>query len=348
MQKYYRLKHIAFSFLLALLFGCSSTAEQESKDSDTIGPITIVVHGGAGTISKEIMTPEREKLYEAALTHALDTGYAILEGGGSSVDAVRGAITILENSPLFNAGKGAVFTNEEKHELDASIMNGSNLMAGAVAGVTTVKNPIQAAYMVMTKSEHVMLAGRGAEQFAQQQGLQIVSPDYFFDSSRYEQLIYQKEKEASQTTSRVDPADRKLKFGTVGCVALDQEGNLAAGTSTGGMSNKRFGRIGDAPVIGAGTYADNQSCAVSCTGWGEYFIRLAIAHDIHALKLYGGLSLQAAADSVVMHKLPNLGGDGGIIAVDRQGNISMTFNTEGMYRGFKKKGENAKVFIYKE
>lgn len=258
------------------------------------------------------------------------------------------AIKIMEDSPLFNAGKGAVLTNEGKNELDASIMDGNNLMAGAVAGVTTIKNPITAAYTVMTKSEHVMMVGKGAEKFAAEHGLEIVDPSYFFDSMRYNQLLNAKEKEHNKNAVLNDPYPKDKKFGTVGAVALDKFGNIAAGTSTGGMTNKKFGRVGDSPIIGAGTYANNKTCAVSATGWGEYFIRLAVAHDISALMEYARLSLQEAADSVVMKKIPALGGDGGIIAVDRQGNISMTFNTSGKYRGYITKAREGKTFIYKD
>ncbi len=307
-----------------------------------IGPITLVIHGGAGTITRENLSDEKEKAYRLKLQEALDSGYFVLENGGKSVDAVVAAIKILEDSPLFNAGKGAVFTNDGRNELDASIMDGSNLMAGAVAGVTTVKNPITAAYAVMTKSDHVMLSGKGAEEFAAEQGLETVPPSYFFDSLRYEQLLKVK---GNTTSSR--NADEN-KFGTVGCVALDKYGNLAAGTSTGGMTNKKYGRVGDSPIIGAGTYANNESCAVSATGWGEYFIRLNVAHDIHALMAYGQLSAQQAADSVVMQKLPRLGGDGGVIVLDRQGNFSMTFCTPGMYRGYITSRGEGKTFIFKE
>jgi beta-aspartyl-peptidase (threonine type) len=336
--------------VVVLITGCNSGNKRMNHYSERkeAGPISLVIHGGAGTIKKENMTPEKERAYHAKLQEALDSGYAVLERGGKSLDAVIAAIKIMEDSPLFNAGKGAVFTNEGKNELDASIMDGSNEMAGAVAGVTTVKNPITAAYAVMTKSEHVMLIGKGAEKFAAEQGLDIVDPSYFFDSTRYQQLLKLKENEAGKEASFYDPSIGDKKFGTVGCVALDQYGNLAAGTSTGGMNNKKYGRVGDAPLIGAGTYAKNATCGVSATGWGEYFIRLSVAHDISAMMEYAGLSLEEAADSVVMKKVPALGGDGGIIAMDRQGNISMTFNTSGMYRGYKKKGEQGKTFIYKE
>lgn len=306
------------------------------------GPITLVIHGGAGTIKRENLTPEKEKEYHQKLSEALDSGYAVLEKGGSSVDAVVAAIRILEDSPLFNAGKGAVFTHDGRNELDASIMNGQDLMAGAIAGVTTIRNPIEAARAVMTKSDHVLLVSRGAELFAEEQGLEIVSPEYFFDSTRYQQLMRIK----SRATSSLKYPDEK--FGTVGCVALDQQGNLAAGTSTGGMTNKKYGRVGDAPLIGSGTYANNATCAVSATGWGEYFIRLNVAHDIHSLMEYGGLSVKDAADSVVMKKLPRLGGDGGVIALDRSGNFTMPFCTAGMYRGYINEKGLAKTFIFKE
>lgn len=333
--------------LLAIVAACSKKPDERAADKPA-GPITLVIHGGAGTIKRENMTPEREQAYHAALQQALDSGYTVLERGGKSLDAVIAAIKVMENSPLFNAGKGAVFNSEGKNELDASIMDGSNLMAGAVAGVTTIKNPITAAYAVMTKSEHVMMIGDGAEKFAREQNLEIVDPSYFFDSLRYKQWLKAKEAEADREAALIDPYTKDKKFGTVGAVALDQYGNIAAGTSTGGMTNKKYGRVGDAPIIGAGTYADNASCGVSATGWGEFFIRLAVAHDIASLVKYTNLSLQEAADSVVMKKVPRLGGDGGVIALDRQGNISMTFNTAGMYRGYIQKKGEGKTFIYKD
>ena len=334
-----------FVFICLLLLGCQTERTSQKKDMAP-GPITLVIHGGAGTIKKENMTPETEKAYHDALKTALDSGYAVLKRGGKSTDAVIAAIKIMEDSPLFNAGKGAVFTNEGKNELDASIMDGSNLMAGAVAGVTTIKNPITAAFAVMTKSEHVMMVGKGAEKFAGEQGLEIVDPSYFFDSTRYKQLLKAREDENNHEVALYDPYIKARKFGTVGAVALDQFGNIAAGTSTGGMTNKRYGRVGDAPIIGAGTYADNNSCAVSATGWGEYFIRLGVARDIAALMEYGSLTVADAADSVVMKKLPRLGGDGGIIALDRQGNFTMTFCSEGMYRGYIRDGKS-ETLIYK-
>jgi beta-aspartyl-peptidase (threonine type) len=334
---------------LALILAASCSNEKPGKQVTLpAGPITLVIHGGAGTIRRENMSPEKEKAYQDALRQALDSGFSVLEKGGKSTEAVIAAIKIMEDNPLFNAGKGAVFTNEGTNELDASIMDGSNLMAGAVAGVTTIKNPITAAFAVMTKSEHVMLIGKGAEKFAAAQGLEIVDPSYFVDSARYKYWLKRKEEEAGKQATGYDPFINDRKFGTVGAVALDRDGNIAAGTSTGGMSNKKFGRVGDSPIIGAGTYASNTTCAVSGTGWGEYFIRLSVAHDIAALMEYGGLTLKQATDSVVMKKVVRLGGDGGVIALDRQGNFEMTFNTSGMYRGsIQKKGE-AQVFIYKD
>lgn len=335
-----------FSILtICLALGsCGLKSKKEARETPSPGPVTLVIHGGAGTITQENMTLEKEKAYHAKLGEALDSGYAVLEKGGKSIDAVIAAIKILEDSPLFNAGKGAVFTHDGKNELDASIMDGSTLMAGAVAGITTVKNPICAARAVMEKSEHVLLVGKGAEMFAEEQGIEIVSSSYFFDSTRYLQL--QKVLTSDQKTGN-DLTGLDKKFGTVGCVALDKFGNLAAGTSTGGMTNKKYGRVGDSPIIGAGTYANNLSCAVSATGWGEFFIRLGVARDIAALMEYGSLSVGAAADSVVMKKLPALGGDGGVIALDQQGNFSMTFCTSGMYRGYKTQQER-KTMIYKD
>jgi beta-aspartyl-peptidase (threonine type) len=294
------------------------------------------------------MSPELERAYHAALQQALEEGYEVLSSGGTSVDAVITAISILEDSPLFNAGRGAVFTYSGKNELDASIMDGSNLKAGAVAGVSTIKNPIKAAHAVMTRSQHVMLAGRGAEAFAQEQGLEIVDPSYFIDSTRYQQYLNRRKAEKSKDGALLyDNASSDKKFGTVGAVALDEFGNIAAGTSTGGMSDKKWGRVGDSPIIGAGTYAKNATCGISATGWGEFFIRLAVAHDISAMMEYAGLSLQDAADSVIMKKLPALGGDGGVIGLDNKGNVSMVFNTEGMYRGYIRAKGQAKTFLYK-
>jgi beta-aspartyl-peptidase (threonine type) len=289
----------------------------------------IAIHGGAGTITRKNMTPEKESGYRSKLEEALNTGYSILEKGGLSLDAVEATIRIMEDSELFNAGKGAVFTNAGTNELDASIMDGSNLKAGAVAGVKTVKNPISAARKVMDETWHVMLSGDGADLFAKEQNLEIVDPIYFYTQRRWDSL----KKIQSE------------KHGTVGCVALDKNGNLAAGTSTGGLTNKQWGRIGDSPIIGAGTYANNKTCAVSGTGQGEYFIRGNVAYDISAIMEYENLSVGKAARKVIS-KLSDLGGEGGVIAMDSHGNISMPFNTAGMYRGFRKSNSPAKILIY--
>ena len=315
--------------------------------------IAIAIHGGAGTISKESMTPEKRAKYNAKLTQALDTGYALLEKGASSQKAIIAAIQVLEESPLFNAGRGAVYTYDEKHELDASIMNGKTLNAGAVSGVKRVKSPIELAEQVMEKSVHVMLSGEGAETFAKQQGLEQVDNTYFDTDSRYQSLLRAKKKLAEKEQELKDfqaahrSLDDKFKFGTVGAVALDKSGTISAGTSTGGMTAKRFGRVGDSPIIGAGTYANNKSCAVSATGHGEYFIRYHVAADICARVEYQGLSLNDAANKVVNEVLVEAGGTGGIIAIDTKGNIAMPFNTSGMYRGFRKQGQQAEVAIFR-
>ena len=298
--------------------------------NETQSNFAIAIHGGAGTITRENMTAEKELAYRSKLAEALNTGYTILKNGGTSLDAVEVTIRVMEDSELFNAGKGAVFTNAGTNELDASIMDGSNLMAGAVAGVKIVKNPISAARKVMEETWHVMLSGDGADKFAQEQNLEVVDPIYFYTQRRWDSL--------KKTQAK--------KHGTVGCVALDKHGNLAAGTSTGGLTNKQWGRIGDSPIIGAGTYANNQTCAVSGTGQGEYFIRGNVAYDISAMMEYENVSVGKAARKVI-GKLSDLGAEGGVIAMDSNGEISMPFNTAGMYRGFRKAGESSKIFIYK-
>jgi beta-aspartyl-peptidase (threonine type) len=284
-------------------------------------------------ITREKMTSGMDREYRAALTEALNTGRKILSEGGTALDAVERTIRVMEDNPLFNAGKGAVFNHEGKNELDAAIMDGSNLAAGSVAGVTDIRNPITAARYVMTNSQHVMLTGSGASQFAKEQGLEIVPPSYFYTEKRFNEL---------------QEILKREKLGTVGCCALDKAGNLAAGTSTGGMTNKKYNRIGDAPIIGAGTYANNNTCAVSATGHGEYFIRWTVAHDISALMEYKGLSLKDASELVVMDKLVKAGGSGGVICVDKIGNISMPFNSEGMFRGFASADGKEGIFIYKD
>jgi beta-aspartyl-peptidase (threonine type) len=336
----------------------SSANSQDEKIADNFG---IVIHGGAGTILRENMTPEKEAEYKAKLEEAIKTGHKILAEGGSSLDAVEATIRIMEDSPLFNAAKGAVFTADEKNELDASIMNGADKAAGAIAGVTTVKNPISLARQVMENSPHVMMAGKGAEIFAKERGLELVSPDYFYTQSRFDALQRVKAKDENaveldhdeDSTKKdkanfYDPTIKDSKFGTVGCAALDKNGNLAAGTSTGGMTNKKYGRVGDAPIIGAGTYANNATCAVSSTGWGEYFIRNIVAYDISAMMEYKNSSLQEAAKEVIQNKLSALGGDGGIIAIDKNGNVVMEFNTSGMYRASMNKNGELYIGIYEK
>jgi len=314
--------------------------------ADGKGKAMLVIHGGAGTITKASMTAEREAEYRKALAESLRIGHAVLAKGGSSVDAVEASIRFMEDSPLFNAGKGAVFTHDGKNELDASIMDGRNRAAGAVAGVTIVKNPISAARAVMEKSKHVMMIGRGAELFATSVGLEIVDPSYFWTERRWKGL----QEELLQETrpqARLGVADEN-RFGTVGAVAVDKHGNLAAGTSTGGMTNKRFGRVGDAPVIGAGNFADNESVAVSATGAGEFFIRWTVASDIAALVKYRGMSVADAAEEVINKKLTKIeGAEGGVIALDAKGNFAMPFNSEGMYRGWIGADGEPHVEIYK-
>lgn len=342
----------------------------------------LVIHGGAGTILKSQMTPDKEKAYYASLQAALDKGNAILKEGGNALDAVEAVVRTLEDDSLFNAGRGAVFTHEGRNELDAAIMDGRTLAAGSVAGVTTVKNPITLARAVMEKSPHVLLTGAGAEAFAVTQGIERVAPAYFRTESRWRALQTALEKDAQADSViryleklgkeiKQDTAGKRQqspvpqpvaghpelfrtdlgvagKYGTVGAVALDRYGNLAAATSTGGMTNKRYGRVGDAPLIGAGTYANNRTVAISCTGWGEYFIRLVMAKSISDMMEFGKMTLREAAEEMVMKRLPALGGDGGLIAVDRDGNIALPFCTPGMYRGFVNYKGEREVRIYRE
>lgn len=316
--------------------------------------IRFAIHGGAGTILRSEMKPEREKEYRTKLTEALMTGYDILKKGGASLDAVEGSIRLMEDSPLFNAGKGAVFTNAGTNELDASIMDGKTRKAGAVASLKHIKNPISLARLVMEKSRHVMMVGDGAETFAKEQGMKLVPASYFYTESRWQALQREKAAEEENKKQLKDKKQQKAhagvpshEYGTVGAVALDQRGNLAAGTSTGGISNKKWGRVGDSPIIGAGTYADNETCAVSATGDGEFFIRSVVAHDLAALIEYRGLSLQEAADAVI-EKVGKLGGKGGLITLDKAGRVAMSFSTAGMYRG--RVGEDGKpiIEIYKD
>ena len=315
------------------------------------GQYILVIHGGAGTIIKSKMTPERETAYKAALEQALKAGYEKLKSGKSSTDAVVAAINVLEDNPLFNAGKGAVFTHDGKNEMDAAIMDGNTLKAGSVAGVTVIKNPINAARAVMEKSEHVMLIGKGAETFAQQCGLTIVDPSYFFTEERWRGLQHDLKADSIKNSSHSfnQPPGTgypDYKFGTVGAVALDNSGNITAGTSTGGMSNKKFGRVGDSPIIGAGTYANNKTAGISCTGWGEFFIRNVAAYDLSAMMEYKNFTVEQAADSVIK-KVGNMGGNGGLIALDKNGNAAMPFDTEGMFRAAITNNGEIEIYIYK-
>lgn len=302
----------------------------------------IAVHGGAGTILKELLTSELENQYHTALQQAVEDGFKLLKKGHSSLDAVCATVAALEDCELFNAGKGSVFTATGSHEMDASVMWGKDKSAGAVSGVKGIKNPILLARQVMEKTEHIYLSGQGAIEFALENGFEILPDSYFYTSSRYEQWLELK----GTGKTQLDHADHKKSLGTVGAVALDQKGNLAAATSTGGMTNKKFGRVGDSPLIGAGTYASNSTCAISCTGHGEYFIREVVAYDVSCLMEYGRLSLKDACELVVHQKLKNIGAEGGLIAVDRQGNLELPFNSPGMYRAWQKEGFPVKSAIF--
>jgi len=305
---------------------------------------SIAIHGGAGTLVKGMMTPELEAKYKAALQLALDAGYKVLENNGSATEAVEKAVVVLEDSPLFNAGKGSVFTATESHEMDASIMDGKTLNAGAVSLITGIKNPVSLARDVMEKSEHVFLAGAGAMQFAKELDYTLEDASYFYDELRHNQWLEIKDTDSFQ----LDHAKKKdSKFGTVGAVACDKDGNIAAATSTGGMTNKKWGRVGDSPMIGAGNYANNKTCAISCTGSGEFFIRGVVAYDVACLIEHKEMSLEDASNEVIHKRILEIGGDGGLIAVDTKGNIAMPFNTEGMYRASKSSTGTEEVSIYK-
>jgi beta-aspartyl-peptidase (threonine type) len=305
---------------------------------------SIAIHGGAGTLVKGMMTPEKELAYRGALKKALDVGYKILEDGGSSIEAVEMAVVVLEDSPLFNAGKGSVFTAAETHEMDASIMDGKSLNAGAVSLISGIKNPVSLSRDVMEKSEHVFLAGEGAMEFARQLGYKLENDTYFYDKLRHDQWIEIKDTDSFQLDHSVK---KDSKFGTVGAVACDKDGNIAAATSTGGMTNKKWGRVGDSPMIGSGNYANNKTCAISCTGSGEFFIRGVVAYDVACLMEHKEMSLQDASNEVINKRILEIKGDGGLIAVDAQGNIAMPFNTEGMYRASKSSNGTEEISIYK-
>ena len=331
-----------------ILLICSVHAQTEKEVTKMNENFTLVIHGGAGTILKKNMSSEKEREYKKKLQEALKAGFLVLNVGGKSIDAVAAVIIVLEDSPLFNAGKGAVLTNNGTVEMDASIMDGSNNLAGAVGSVKTIKNPINAAKLVMDESKHVMLNGDGADEFAKSKGLPTEEASYFITELRQQQLkkVLESEKIKLDHDVKTDEKDSGSgsiiefdprtdgKYGTVGAVALDKFGNLAAGTSTGGMTNKRFGRVGDSPIIGAGTYADNNTCAVSCTGHGEFFIRSVVAYDVAAKMKYKSVSVEEAANEIIHKELPAIGGSGGLIAVDNKGNYTMQFNTAGMYRGY--------------
>jgi beta-aspartyl-peptidase (threonine type) len=340
-------KIILLSILASACIGFSHSALSEES------PLAIAIHGGAGTLDKAKFSPEQEKAYRAKLSEAVEAGYSVLEKGGESLDAVTAAITVLEQSEFFNAGRGAVYTYDGGHELDASIMDGRNRQAGAVAGVKHVESPIKLARLVMDNSVHVMLSGQGAEEFAKEQGIELIENNIFDTKYRYDALLKAKDKldKAKATTKSYQAAHNALpdnfKMGTVGAVALDKNGNLAAGTSTGGMTAKRYGRVGDAPVIGAGTFAENESCAVSATGHGEYFIRYNVASDICARVKYQGSTISQAGDEVINKVLKPIGGTGGVIIIDTQGNISLPFNTSGMYRASKSNTQATYVGIFK-
>ena len=319
---------LSFSLLVLLCFFYSCNSNKID--------FAIVVHGGAGTILKKNMSDEMELAYKLKLEEAINAGYNILEKNGSSKDAVEETIKILENSELFNAGKGSVLSNKGVVEMDASIMNGQNLNAGAISGIKTIKNPISAARLVMEKSEHAFLSGEGAEEFAKLQGLDIIDNEYFITETRLKSLLNAKKRDSIKDN----------KFGTVGCVAIDKFGNITSGTSTGGMTNKKWNRIGDVPIIGAGTYANNNTCGISSTGWGEYFIRNVVAYDISSQIEYKKISIDLAAKKT-LKKVKDLGGNGGVIGIDKNGNILMDFNTEGMYRGYKKSDGQSEISIYK-
>jgi L-asparaginase / beta-aspartyl-peptidase len=308
---------------------------------------SIALHGGAGTILPSSMTPEKLERYTSALREALHAGSAVLENGGSALDAVERSVRSLEDCPLFNAGKGAVFTHSGTHEMDASIMNGATLEAGAVTGINHVKNPVSLARTIMEKSGHVFLSGQQAEEFARAMNLPFASADYFFDEFRHQQWQDVKDSDTYQLDHSSSTEKSDKKFGTVGAVARDKFGNLAAATSTGGMTNKKWGRVGDSPIIGAGTYANNKTCAISCTGHGEFFIRAVVAYDISCLMEYKGLTLEEACKVVVHDKLVPFGGEGGLVAVDAEGNVCLPFNSDGMYRAWRKKDGSEGIAIYK-
>ena len=350
-------KFLFIILMVCISFSCNNSIDSASAEKTALekqSEFAIIIHGGAGTILRGNLSKKKEKAYRDKLEEAIRAGYTILKNGGTSQLAVVKTIQIMEASPLFNAGKGAVFTHEETNELDASFMDGETLNAGAVAGVKNVKSPIELAVKIMTDSEHVMLSGEGASIFAKEKGLEMVDPAYFYTERRFKSLQRIKNRAKTELDNNnkkaafYDTDIKNAKFGTVGCVALDKNGNIAAGTSTGGMTNKRWGRIGDAPIIGSGTYANNKTCGVSSTGWGEYFIRSQVAYDISAQMEYQEKTLKEATKDVIQNKLTKLGGTGGVVALDKNGNMSFEFNTAGMYRASMNDAGELVLKIYKE
>jgi beta-aspartyl-peptidase (threonine type) len=352
MKKYF-LSTLSLFLIISVFVSCSETSEKNDPKNSLHKevPFALVIHGGAGTIKKEFMTDAQEKAYRGKLDEALQAGYSVLEKGGTAIKAVQKTINVMEDSPLFNAGKGAVFNSLGKQEMDASIMDGKTLNSGAVAGVSHIRNPINAAILVKDSTRHVMLSGKGAEDFARQYHIVMEEESYFYTEKRYRQLLKMQKKDSVQldhSTSMIHTLIDDHKLGTVGCVALDKNGNIAAGTSTGGMTNKKYGRIGDSPIIGAGNYANNKTCGISATGTGEYFIRTLAAHEVSALMMYKGLSLKEAIKQVIHVEIDSLGGDGGLIGLDKEGNIAWDFNTEGMFRGYKKSTGEQVIEIYNQ
>lgn len=346
-------KTLSLLLITIVLMSCDfDTAKKETETMREPNSFAIVIHGGAGGIKREYFTQEQQDAYAEKLQEALDAGYAILEKGGISLDAVQAAINVMEDSPLFNAGKGSVYNSDGNQEMDAAIMDGKTLKAGAVAGVNHIKNPILAARMVMDSSEHVMLSGKGAEIMAKKFGIEMVDSAYFFTEKRLNQLREIQGQEKTQLDHTAYLIKNELiddhKFGTVGAVAIDKNGNIAAGTSTGGMTNKKYGRIGDVPIIGAGTYANNLTCGISCTGTGEYFMRTVAGHEVSSLIKYKKLTPKEALHEVLFNQIGPLGGEGGIILLDKNGNVHWDFNSTGMFRGFKKSSGETKIEMFEK
>ncbi len=349
------MRKLTFLLLLSsILFSCETTSDKKEAESKQRNPnsFSIVIHGGAGGIKREYFTNEQQDAYSKKLDEAINAGYTILENGGASLDAIQAAINIMENSPLFNAGKGAVYNSEGNQEMDAAIMDGQTLNSGAVAGVNHIKNPILAARIVMDSSKHVLLSGKGAEIMAQKYGVEMVDSSYFFTEKRLNQLKKIQEKKKTQLDHTAFLIKNELiddhKYGTVGAVAIDKYGNISAGTSTGGMTNKKYGRIGDVPLIGAGTYANNLTCGISATGTGEYFIRTVAAHEVSSLILYKGVTPKEALNEVLFNQIGPLGGEGGMILIDKKGDVYWDFNSTGMFRAYKKSSGETKIEMFKK